>query len=317
MTVRPLDPATATTDMLDGVYEVSRLCQAEESPAEPPRTRVEMEGFLLHVPASDLREYWVAEDGGAIVGFGQLAGARKSPAPRVEVLVHPDARRRGHGLALLESVLRAARERGARELIGVHATEAGSHFAARAGAADSQREVRSLLRLPVEASAAPVEGYALESWVGAAPERLLDSFARAREAINDAPFPSDAELEEWDGARVRALETALERRNRDIRVTVALADRDEVVAFTELRVSRTGSTVANTEDTAVVAAHRGRGLGRWVKVESLRRLQADRPDVELVTTVNAEENEAILRLNRSLGFAPVSIQTSCVLQLQG
>ena len=124
-------------------------------------------------------------------------------------------------------------------------------------------------------------------------------------------------MEEWDGARVRALEAALERRNRDIRVTVALADRDEVVAFTELRVSRTGSTVANTEDTAVVAAHRRRGLGRWVKVESLRRLQADRPDVELVTTVNAEENEAILRLNRSLGFAPVSIQTSCVLQLQG
>jgi GNAT superfamily N-acetyltransferase len=312
MTVRTLDPVT---DDLEGVYEVMCLCHVEENAVEPPRTRDDFEAFLQHPPATDAREYWIAEDEGAVVGFAQLAGDRESPVLRASVLVHPDARRRGHGTELLESVVEAAALRGARELTGAHATEAGARFAARAGAVDSMREVRSLLRLPAKGSVGPVDGYELASWVGAAPERLLDSFAQAREAINDAPFPSDEEVAVFDGERVRALEAALERRNRDIRVTVALDARGEVVAFTELRVSRGPATVANTEDTAVVAAHRGRGLGRWVKAESLRLLHADRAEIELVTTTNAELNEPMLRLNRSLGFEPVSVQTSCVLGL--
>jgi GNAT superfamily N-acetyltransferase len=310
MTVRTLD----LENDLDSVYEAMRLCHAEENPAEPYRTREEIESFLRHPSASDLRDYRIAEDGGTVVGFAQLAGDRESPVLRVEVLVHPDARRRGHGTMLLESVIEAARLRGARELTGAHATEAGSRFAATVGAVDSLREVRSLLRLPVRGSTAPVDGYELESWVGAAPERLLDSFANAREAINDAPFPSDEEVAVFDAERVRALEAALERRKRDIRVTVALDSEDQVVAFTEIRVSR-NVVVANTEDTAVVAQHRNRGLGRWVKLESLQRLHAERPEIELVTTTNAELNEPMLRLNRSLGFEPVSVQTSCVLGL--
>jgi GNAT superfamily N-acetyltransferase len=313
MTVRPLDPAA---EELDRVYEVMRLCHADESPGEPYRTQEDAEGYLRNPPASELRQFWVAEDGGRIVGFAQLAGGRESPALRVEVQVHPDARRRGHGSALLERIVEAARQRGARDLIGFHATEAGSLFAARAGAGDRQREIRSVLRLPVEVAVSPVAGYELESWVGAAPERLLDSFASAREAINDAPAASEDERAVWDAVRVRDLEAALERRKRDIRVTVALRG-GEVVAFTELRVSRAPGAAATTEDTAVVAAHRRRGLGRWIKSECLRQLHLDRPDVKLVTTLNAEENEAMLRINRSLGFEPVSVQTSCVLELQG
>jgi mycothiol synthase len=310
MTVRTLDLAAD----LGRVYDLMRLVHSEESPGEPYRTQAETEAFLRNPPASDLREHWVAEDGTGVVGFAQLAGARESPSLRAEVQVHPDARHHGHGTRLLEQVVEAARRRGAAEVIGVHATEAGSRFAIRASAVDSQREVRSVLRLPAKGSTAPVAGYELETWVGAAPERLLESFARSREAINDAPFPGE-DLAVWDAGRVRDLEAALERRERDARVTVALDGRGEVVAFTELRVARTGSTVGVTEDTAVVAQHRRKGLGRWVKLESLRRLHADRPDVELVTTLNAEENDAMLRLNRSLGFEPVSIQTTCVLGL--
>jgi GNAT superfamily N-acetyltransferase len=111
--------------------------------------------------------------------------------------------------------------------------------------------------------------------------------------------------------------TRLERRNRDVRVTVAVDGRGEVVAFTELRVSRAVGATAGTEDTAVVASYRRRGLGRWVKLESLRRLQRDRPDVPLVATMNAEENRVMLELNRAVGFSPVAVYTSSVLQLPG
>jgi hypothetical protein len=37
--------------------------------------------------------------------------------------------------------------------------------------------------------------------------------------------------------------------------------------------------------------------------------------VHLVTTTNAEDNTAMLTLNRALGFRPVAHFTSCVLDL--
>ena len=179
------------------------------------------------------------------------------------------------------------------------------------------REVRSLLRLPLgdRPASEAIPGYRLRRWVGAAPEAILASFARAREAVNDAPLASEHDCAVWDAARVRDLEETIVRRNRETRVTVALDESDEVVAFTELRVSRAVGASAGTEDTAVVREHRRRGLARWVKLESLRHLQHERPDVRLVTTTNAEQNEAMLALNRSLGFSPVAVYTSSVLQV--
>jgi hypothetical protein len=208
-----------------------------------------------------------------------------------------------------------ANRRGVHTLVGDHATEAGARFAAEAGASERQRVVRSVLRLPpAEPLAEAVTGYRLQSWAGAAPDALLDSFAAARNAINDAPdFDEDPAV--WSPRLVRDLEAAVARRDREIRVTVALDERGEVVAFTELRVSRTAGAVAGTEDTAVVTEHRRRGLARLVKLESLLQLQRARPDVRLVTTSNAEENRAMLELNRALGFAPVAVRTTSVLQV--
>lgn len=313
--VRALDAAAAPEHVLDRVHEVMAACHAEVNPEAPYRSRDEAVAFLRHPPGSETREYWIAESEGECIGFGQLSVGAALPTARVEILVHPDRRRAGHGTALLETVRRQAAAHGASVLIGSHATDAGSRFAAAAGADDTQREVHSVLRLPAAVAVAAVPGYRLRSWVGAAPKELVDSFARAREAINDAPFPSDEEVAVWDAARVRDLEAALERREREVRVTVALDEQDEVVASTELRVSRAPAATATTEDTSVVRQHRRKGLGRWVKVESLRRLQEERPDVTQVTTMNAEENRAMRGLNESLGFRPVAVWTSCVLGL--
>jgi len=310
--VRALDVASG--ELLDRVYRLMAVCHAEAHPEAPMRSRAEVEAFLRHPSAFETRESWIAESDGDCVGFALLAAGSASPTARVELLVHPHSRRAGRGVTLLETVRARAAALGASVLIGGHSTEAGSRFAAAMGATDKHCEVQSLLRLPLAVAVDPVAGYALRSWVGAAPEELLDSFARARESINDAPSAADEELAVWDAARVRALEESLERRDRDVRVTAALDEAGEVVAFTELRLARTPGAIAGTEDTAVVREHRRKGLGRLVKSESLRRLQQDRPDVTELTTVNAEENRAMRSLNEALGFRPIAVWTTCVLE---
>jgi hypothetical protein len=103
-------------------------------------------------------------------------------------------------------------------------------------------------------------------------------------------------------------------RRRELRVTAALDERGEVSAFTDLRVSP-GSRHAVTDDTGTLAMHRRRGLARAVKLESLRRLRLDHPDVRTVATMNAEENAAMRGLNSSLGFRPTVTFTTATLSL--
>jgi GNAT superfamily N-acetyltransferase len=118
----------------------------------------------------------------------------------------------------------------------------------------------------------------------------------------------------WDVARVRDNEATLARRRRQSRVTVALDAAGDVVAFTDLRVSPPPTRYALTDDTAVVSAHRRRGLARAVKTESLALLRAERPDIGFVATTNADDNAAMLALNAQLGFRPSSVWMVSVLR---
>src|SRR5919197_5035227 len=148
MAVRILEGSDLTDDLVRRVYEVMARCHAEASTEEPYRSRADTEAFLRHPPPSEARNYWVAEDAGTCVGFAQLGIAGGSSRGRVEILVQPEHRRVGHGTALLTAVREQAIRRGARILVGRHATEGGSRFAAAIGAVDDYREVHSVLQLP-------------------------------------------------------------------------------------------------------------------------------------------------------------------------
>ena len=52
-----------------------------------------------------------------------------------------------------------------------------------------------------------------------------------------------------------------------------------------------------------------------MKVESLRRLKAERPEVETVSTMNAEHNAAMRHINTQIGFLPTVTLTTTVLNL--
>jgi len=61
-------------------------------------------------------------------------------------------------------------------------------------------------------------------------------------------------------------------------------------------------TTAIQEDTGVVRAHRGHGLGRAMKAANLLALTEHSPSINTVTTWNAESNTHMLAVNDELGF---------------
>jgi RimJ/RimL family protein N-acetyltransferase len=55
-------------------------------------------------------------------------------------------------------------------------------------------------------------------------------------------------------------------------------------------------------DTAVSRDHRGHRLGLLLKIEMMRWLAEDRPDVKTIETWNNADNEFMIRVNEALGY---------------
>ena len=308
MRVEEIDPRTAADAVLLTLHEIERASLPELFPGEPGRSAAEAIAFYRHQPSTHETFIWL--------GDGGFAGLfiHGPTAAFLHLFVHPERRRSGLGTALLAAVRARAVDRGVEEVHGQHATPAGAAFAARFGATPGQRLVRSLLDLrpaQLESPAVPV-GWSLRTWLTRVPDAHLAAFVRARAAMDDAPGSDDIEFPTASAERVRASEDSLIERNREMRVTVAIHEAGEIGAFTELRVS-SGSVVAFTDDTGTVAAHRGIGLARAVKVESLQRLRTDHPEIEAVTTMNAEENAAMRHINEAVGFRAVTTLTQATL----
>jgi mycothiol synthase len=308
--IEDADARSASDDVLARFHALEVACHEERNPGHPPRTVEEVIAFHRHLPTTQTSCHWLS-DGGMAALY-----AHGPTATFLELRVDPARRRRGLGTALLERALDRCGEIGVEALRSVHSTPSGAAFAGAVGAVDEQRIVESLLDLRAAElpEPDPPEGFRLVTWIGRVPEEHLASYVVARAAMDDAPAPEGMDFPAWTAEKVRASEESLERRDREMRLTVAMNANGGIPSFTELRVSR-GSTLGFTDDTGTVASQRGKGLARAVKIESLRRLRADHPELEVVTTSNAEENDVMRHLNESIGFRPSVVETLCVIDL--
>lgn len=308
--VEEIDARVASDDVLARFYALELSCHDEVSPGEPIRSREEVIAFYRHRPTTHTSCHWLADGGGASL---YVHGPR---AAFLHLLVEPSARRRRVGSVLLDEVLRRARELDVEAVRGSWTTPAGAAFAAHCGAVAESRAVYSILDLPEAELPEPYvpNGFRLLTWLGSVPDEHLPAYAEARAAMDDAPHPEELEYPTWSAETIRASEASLARRQREMRLTVAMDDDGAIGSFTELRVSF-GSALGFTDDTGTVAARRGLGLARAVKLESLRRLRIDHPEISVVSTSNAEENSVMRHLNESLGFRAIAVATSAVLKL--
>ena len=90
----------------------------------------------------------------------------------------------------------------------------------------------------------------------------------------------------------------------DVVTTLALAPDGSAAGASQLMASRLRPSLGRQGDTGVVAAHRGHGLGRWLKAENLRRALDHQPGIEVIETYNAESNPHMLAINVDMGFRP-------------
>jgi len=257
----------------------------------------------------------------------EVVGAVRLHLPRrdnlhlaeVELYVHPAARRRGVGRALVTEMDRVARADGRTSLIGYTdeppaRPSAMSEGAARAlGFVRTQQEVRRDIDLPLDpgraaALEAEITAYAVAfdmvTWRDVAPEHLVDDLAVLHQRMStDVPMADlDIAEEVFDAARVRRHEQLARAMGRALYGAGAVhRDSGRMVAYTDQAVPLSEPTRAYQWNTIVLSEHRGHRLGTLVKLACLRRLSSEVPQTRVISTWNAEENVAMIRVNDALG----------------
>lgn len=304
----------------------------------------EVVASLRHADDEVTRRFLVVA-GGADVGRALASMGREEGASVgfVSAWVVPEARDRGIGRAIAESIERIAIDLGATTLQawtdhrvpaagapaipaatghGAAADDAASRLAASLGYRLEQ--VDRISALDVAAARPTIEAhradalahaggqYELRSWQGATPPELQDAVAAMHARIVvDAPSAAlEVDEERWDAARLQRTEEEWAAAGLTPLQTVAIhRGSGAVVAYTILLLPAPGRP-AYQEDTLVHGDHRGRRLGMLVKLENLLQLDRLHPDRTRIITWNAEENRPMLRVNEALGFAPIGVEGS-------
>jgi mycothiol synthase len=304
-------------------FSMMQGAMAQEAlPGEAPIPLSELHASIVHAPAHRQTLSLVAVDGDQPVGAVMLVvddvQGRQHGWLRL-LYVTPRHRRRGIGSRLLAATRDKARSTGRSRLQvwSLAADRAAEGFAHRhngqkALEVEQNRCLtaeldRALLGGWVERAGERAGDYTLVAFDGVCPHEHLDAFAAVIPVMNTAPraagisdvAPSPDEVRESMAAHVR-------QGHIPWTVCAQHLPSGTFVGYSELSLSTHRRWHATQGDTGVHPDHRNKGIGRWLKAHNALRLLDGQPGVEHIETLNAGTNEAMLTINRAMGFRPVA-----------
>ncbi|GAA1556280.1 GNAT family N-acetyltransferase [Kribbella lupini] len=324
MEIRQIEPGDAVG--LGRWYDLRVVVARHDLPdCAVPGRREHLARFEYLWPSVD-EEAVLAWDGGLAVGAAsyELPQVENLRMVYLDLIVHPEHRRRGIGTRLLDEVYAAARRHG-RSLIEVHAVrtlpggvtrdEAGYRYLTNRAHQPGATDIRSRLDLDLadtEAilgeARAHAGGYSLVQWRDAVPDELVDDVAALQSRLMlDAPTGDLAvEQQVYDAARVRRQEaTELGRGHRSYSTAARHDATGRIVARTKLAFEADDNTHARQRTTIVEPTHRGHRLGLLVKAANHAYAESNEPALRAIDAWNAEDNTPMRAVNTALGFRPV------------
>lgn len=315
-------PGEASPDDWRRLAHFTHLVAAEEYPDDPLLSEESIRQSWLNIPPIILREAWLVRrpDGEVIAALyvDLITMEENRHLAQLRISVLPAARRQGIGTLLLEKASEIVEAEGRRLMVAntTNLIPAGEHFMTAIGAQAAMKAVTNqlvmaevpdgLLQQWIDQGRRSSDTYQLGFWEGSYPHEALESMARIRQAMNEAPL-DDLEVNdmEWTPEMLMQYDATLEARKIK-RWTFYVQENDtgEVVGYTEMFWSPDKPALGQQGDTAVLRAHRNHGLGRWLKAEMLQKVRTEKPYAAHVRTGNANSNAPMLRINHELGFAP-------------
>ncbi len=306
-------------------YELHCEVASADWPDDPPPCWIHTLGSFRNPWPGEVRITWLARVDGAVVGSCVLDLPVLDNVHNAggDIVVAPGYRRRGIGRVLLDHLRAEATRQGRIRLVvwvgqplDPAAPDPAGRFATAAGAVPALVQTRRRLevdsvdpavfaRLDAQAQQRSA-GYSVVQWVGGTPPQWLDGMAYLTARMStDAPLDDlQWDAENYDAARMQARDASCLTCGLHMVTTAALEATGELVAFTQLVGDTTSRWFAWQWDTIVAPEHRGHRLGTLIKVANLEFARAQRPELRVIDTCNADSNPYMVAINAAMGFRP-------------
>lgn len=326
-------------ELLAELYEARAALHLEATPGDPRMPLADEVARLRHLPAAEdgvvlvarraaaadnlARDHTAVPVAGiATCSWERLAGFDHLLSTEIEVL--PGCRRQGLGRLLLGRSASVAEQRGLRLIMGRTRDNvpSGAAFSGQFGAEAAMVGEENRLDLlgidrdlvdrwiaegPVRAS-----GYRLDFVAGCTPPELADRVAEVLNVMNTAPRENlDIGDVMFTPELVHEYEDAAAAAGHGQWAYYAVESASgQFVGLTNVIIRPGLPDRVYVGDTGVDPAHRGQGLGKWLKAAMTRRILDELPDVRWVITWNAGSNDPMLAINRRLGFRAAVVATT-------
>lgn len=316
-TLEDLDFGKLSDEELEPILEHINRTYREIQPRRAGFTPDELLVFARS-PGIVRNHFLLRNESGDLVGTCETLYPQDGSSPdvlRCQVFVRAEHRRRRAGTAMLGQIARMAEELDRTQLLTMHfdTIPAGAAFAGAVGGKEALKSHENVLRIEdldvgllkswVEQGPERAPGYSVEVRKGDLPEELFEEIAYLYYVLErDMPTTEGHEPLDWSADLVR------KRRNR-FKGTVdsvwAMAFHEETgkaVGMSELIRRRSDPSTWIVTVTMVDPNHRGKSLGKWLKgAVNLAALEAWEGGV-YQETGNAFTNDAMLAINRAMGF---------------
>lgn len=328
VSIHEIDVPNISDDEIVAINDFSNDMRAESEPDDPP-TPIELAraSFRNRPDFAVLRMFAAHDPNGAIAAIGNASFLRTDENQHLlnaGIGVRSDRRRQGIGTELLRLIVGVADGEGRPLLIGgtrAH-VPAGEAFAAAVGAEAAQANHvnrlvladvdRDLVSRWIEDGPKRAPGYSLEWIDGIYPDDRLDEILDVMHVMNDAPR-DDVQMEDMRITPEQYREMAKQIEAIDVELWALFARHDEsgrLVGLTDVQWLAADPDTVGQGNTGVRPEHRGHGLGKWLKAVMLQRILDERPEAKDIRTGNADSNDAMLAINRALGFKPYRAVTT-------
>ncbi len=320
--IKEFKPREVPDEFWEGYFEFIESNHREMNPDDPLPSR---EGIIQRQKA-DYPDYtvkrWLAyTPENKIIGWVGFGASKETASDheenkhiaQINVRVLKNYRRKGLGTELLKTALKEAiaLDRTTIETGTDH--EAGAAFLKHYGAqltiegAENRLEMEDvdwdLMQSWIDEGAKRAPGVTIEEFDNICPEVIIDEYVEMfTEALNMQPLGETEGRANIDAEAWRKNE---QRRGETGQKNYAMYTKEpdgRISGLTDIYFDPRDGDRIHQGLTGVRPKFRGKGLGKWLKAKMIFHIKENYPDVQRILTGNAETNEAMLSINKRMGF---------------